>query len=113
MKATAADGKAYAGQFFQITSDTTVDNLGPLWSEWSGRRLGGLYDWSPGPEFVTHYSGRVVANLSAADGTHMRCRFQLVHPQDGMAAGGHGECQMPGGDRIEAQFPKAGATPTT
>jgi hypothetical protein len=108
MTATLADGKGYSGQFFQITSNTTVDNLAPLWVGWGPVwGLGGWSDWNAGPQFVTHYSGRVVANLSSPDGTHLRCRFQLVHPSDGMAGGGRGECQLPDGQKIDAQFPKA------
>jgi hypothetical protein len=108
MTATQSDGKSYSGQFFQVTSDTTVDNLGPLWGGWGpGLRRGGWYDWDAGPEFVTNYSGRVVANLATTDGTHMRCRFQLIHPSSGMAGGGRGECQMPDGNKIDATFPAA------
>jgi hypothetical protein len=111
MSASLSDGKTYTGQFFQITSDTTVDNLGPLWTGWGygGRgRWGGDWGfWDAGPEFVTHYSGRVVANLATPDGQHMRCKFQLVHPQDGMAGGGTGQCQLPQGNTIDATFPKA------
>ena len=36
--------------------------------------------------------------------THMRCKFQLVHPSDGMA-GGSGQCQLPDGKTIDASFP--------
>jgi hypothetical protein len=108
MTATESDGKTFSGQFFQITSDTTVDTLGPLWAGWGpGWRRGGWYDWNAGPEFVTHYSGRVVANLATPDGAHMRCRFQLIHPSDGMTGGGRGACQMPDGNTIDATFPKA------
>jgi len=108
MSATLSDGKAYTGQFFQITSETTVDDLGPLWAGWGpGWRRAGWYDWDPGPEFVTHYSGRVVANLISPDSTHLRCRFQLVHPSAGMAGGGRGECELPDGQHIDAEFPKA------
>jgi hypothetical protein len=111
MNASLSDGKTYTGQFFQITSDTTVDDLGPLWAGWGygGRgRWGGDWGfWDPGPEFVTHYSGRVVANLATPDGQHMRCKFQLVHPSDGMAGGGTGQCQLPKGNTIDATFPKA------
>jgi hypothetical protein len=110
MNASLSNGKTYSGQFFQITSDTTVDNLGPLWTGWGGYggRWGGDWGfWDAGPEFVTHYSGRVVANLSTADGEHMRCTFQLVHPQDGMAGGGTGQCQLPKGNTIDANFPHA------
>jgi hypothetical protein len=111
MNATLSDGKTYTGQFFQITSDTTVDNLGPLWAGWGGyggRGWRGDWGyWNSGPEFVTRYSGRVVANLATPDGEHMRCKFQLVHPQDGMAGGGTGQCQLPKGNTIDATFPKA------
>jgi hypothetical protein len=37
----------------------------------------------------------------------MRCKFQLAHPSDGMAGGGSGQCQMPGGETIDATFPAA------
>jgi hypothetical protein len=112
MNATLSDGKTFTGQFFQITSDTTVDNLGPLWAGWGGyggrRRWGDDWGfWDAGREFVTHYSGRVVANLATPDGQHMRCKFQLVHPSDGMAGGGRGQCQLPAGKTIDTTFPKA------
>src|ERR1700682_5552429 len=68
MNASAPDGISYAGQFFQITRDTTVANLGPLWDGWGpGWRRGGWASWDAGPEFVTHYTGKVVANLSGSD----------------------------------------------
>jgi hypothetical protein len=108
MNATLSDGKTFTGQFFQITSDTTVDNLGPLWTGWGGGRWGGEWGfWDAGPEFVTRYSGKVVANLSSPDGQHMRCKFQLVHPADGMAGGGAGQCQLSEGNTIDTTFPKA------
>jgi hypothetical protein len=113
MSAMLSNGKTFTGQFFQITSDTTVDNLGPLWAGWGGyggRRGGWGGDWGfwdAGPEFVTHYSGKVVANLISPDGQHMRCNFQLVHPSGGMAGGGRGQCQLPQGKTIDTNFPKA------
>jgi hypothetical protein len=112
MNATLSDGKTFAGQFYQITSDTTIDNLGPLWAGWDGYGRRGYWGgdwgfWDAGPEFITQYSGKVVANLSSSDGKHMRCKFQLVHPSDGMVGGGRGQCQMPQGTTIETTFPKA------
>jgi hypothetical protein len=107
MNAMLSDGKTYSGQFFQITTDTTVDNLGPLWTGWGGVGPGEWGYWGAGPQFVTHYSGRVLANLSTPDGQYMRCKFQLVHPSDGMAGGGRGQCQMPDGKTIDATFPTA------
>jgi hypothetical protein len=35
----------------------------------------------------------------------MRCKFQLVHPSDGMAGGGEGQCQLPKGNSTDATFP--------
>jgi hypothetical protein len=37
--------------------------------------------------------------------THMRCKFQLVHPSDGMAGGGSGQCPLPDGKTVDASFP--------
>src|SRR6266852_4256280 len=112
MNASLSDDKSFTWQFCQITSESTVDNLGDLWGGRGGyvgpgRWRGDWGFWDAGPEFVTHYSGRVVANLAAADGQHMRCNFQLVHPSDGMAGGGRGQCQLPKGKTIDATFPKA------
>lgn len=109
MDAVLSDGKTYSGQFFEITDDTTVDNLGPLWSGWNSgfRGRSGWDYWQGAPEFVTHYTGRVVANLGAPNGEHMRCQFRLVRPSDGMAGGGHGQCQLPDGKTIDATFPVA------
>jgi hypothetical protein len=56
---------------------------------------------------VTHYSGHVVANLSDPEGKHIRCNFQLVHPDNGLAGGGEGGCQLPNGRTIDAAFPGA------
>ncbi len=118
MTASLRNGTTYSGQYFQITSDTSLNGLGPLWVGW-GPESGmedwgdddwgddGWNDWDPGPEFVTDYSGRVVANLATADGAHMRCRFRLIHPADGMGGGGRGVCELPDGMRIHVQFPGA------
>jgi hypothetical protein len=117
MTATVSGGQTYSGRYFQITKDTTVDSIGPLWypgwggrGGWDGRGgWGGWEDWDadPSPDFVTHYTGRVVANLASPSGTHMRCQFQLVHPSDGMNGGGTGQCQLPDGKTIDANFPSA------
>jgi hypothetical protein len=109
INATLAGDRTYSGQFFQITKQTRVETLEPLWVGWHGGfgRVGAWRDWDAGPSFITHYSGRVVANLSAADGEHMRCKFQLAHPREGMAGGGRGQCQMPDGKTIDATFPTA------
>jgi hypothetical protein len=111
MTATMSGGQTYSGQYFQITKDTTVDSIESLWYPgWGGRAAWGgwgYWDADPSPDFITHYTGRVVANLAAPNGTHMRCQFQLVHPSDGMNGGGMGQCQLPDGTTIDANFPAA------
>jgi hypothetical protein len=108
MYATLPDGSIYAGHYFEITTETTVDTLGPLWVGWGPRWRGGEWNyWGAGPEFVTHYSGQVVANLANPDGRHVRCNFQLVHPDQGLAGGGDGDCQLPNGKTIDTTFPGA------
>jgi hypothetical protein len=110
MYATLADGSVYAGSYFQITSNTTVDTLGPLWDGWgAGWGFGGWDDWDTGSDFVTHYSGRVVANLADPEGKHIRCKFQLVSPSSGMSGGGEGDCQLPDGKTIVTSFRGASA----
>jgi hypothetical protein len=108
MTATLNPGGIYSGMYLQVTKDTRVDNLGGLSEGW-GPGWGGWGGWGldPGPEFITQYSGRVVANLTGPSGTHLRCRFRLADPASGMAGGGQGECQMPNGQMIDTTFPAA------
>jgi len=98
MNAVLSNGKTYSGQFLEVTTHMTVDNLWPLWSGWGPRYRGSL---------VIHHTGQVVANLGAPNGEHMRCEFQLVHPSDGMVGGGRGWCRMSNGKFIDATFPLA------
>ena len=106
MTATFSDGRSFTGQYFQITSDTRIDHLGPLWHEWSPAWRGWRYWYrDPGPQLVKHYSGRVLANLGSTDGERMRCRFRLIRPASGMSGGGEGTCQLPDGNTIYATFP--------
>lgn len=118
MTAALANGSQYSGSFFQVTRETRIDDLGPLWEGWAPagpfRRWrggwrggwGGWGYWGPDQSFVTHYSGKVLANLKGPDG-NMRCRFTLARPSSGMAGGGEGQCQLPGGTKIHADFPRA------
>jgi len=110
MTAAIAGGATYTGRLFQITSDTRVDDMGPLWVGWGPRRFGAFGAWpywDAGPQFITHYSGRVLANLVSPEGDHMRCNFRLVRPASGMAGGGEGKCQLGDGKTIDATFPAA------
>ena len=112
MSATMPGGNTYRGRYFQITRNTTVDSIGPLWvGGWGGTGDRGGWGWgywdaAPSPDFITHYSGRVVANLAQPSGAHMRCQFRLAIPEEGMNGGGLGQCQLPDGTTIDANFPK-------
>lgn len=100
----------FEGPFFQITQQTRSEVLTPLWQHWRP----GWHDWPrpggflipvfPTTEFVTHYSGQVVATLLSPDQQRMRCRFQLMAPAQGMAGGGEGECQLADGRVVRAWF---------
>ncbi|UVO50707.1 hypothetical protein M0208_09310 [Sphingomonas sp. SUN019] len=115
MTAMLGNGASYTGPFFQVTQETQVDDLSPLWIGWGGpgwrgrgrwwgrRGFGYWGDWGPNTQFVTHYSGKVLANLAGSDG-RMRCRFTLMRPSSGMAGGGEGDCQLPAGATIQATF---------
>jgi hypothetical protein len=99
----------FTGEYFQITRDTRVDRLDPLWSGWDGRRRGSWRYWAAdnNTEFQKTYSGRVLANLHAENGDHMRCRFTLISPSRGMAGGGEGRCQISDTNQeINAEFPR-------
>jgi hypothetical protein len=103
-------GETFFGKFYQVTSETRVDDLGPLWigrwnRTWDWPYWGAAWGPGWGSSFVTHYSGRVLANLSSATGEHMRCNFHLVHPARGMSGGGEGRCQLADSEAIDATFP--------
>ncbi|MDB5459342.1 MAG: hypothetical protein JWO72_1083 [Caulobacteraceae bacterium] len=105
MTAMLSSGQTYQGAYFQVTRETTVDQLAPLWIGWDGRaRWHGWGAWGPTQSTLTEYTGRVLANLDGPGG-HMRCTFQLIRPAQGMAGGGQGRCQLPDGTMINATFP--------
>ncbi len=98
--------ETYMGKFFQITKESTLESLGAVWSPWYPTWVGWPY-WGPEPQtaFITHYTGHVVANLEGPDNKRMRCHFQLLRSSAGMKGGGKGECQLPTGETIKAEFP--------
>jgi hypothetical protein len=107
MNVVLSDGRTYSGRFFEVTAGMTVDNLWPLWSGWGPgyRGRGGWQDWDGPPKLVIHYTGRVLANLGAPNGEQLHCRFELIHPSDGMVGGGRGRCRTPEGKTVNAAFP--------
>jgi hypothetical protein len=112
IQATLPDGEVFSGQFTEITSTTTVATLDGFYRSWYGGPWA-RYDWTWGGdwpyygaanEYITFYTGRVMAILEGDRGTSMRCNFNLDDPSRGMKGGGHGECQVSNGDRITAVF---------
>jgi hypothetical protein len=110
MKATVTmpDGteQTYEGKFYQITKESRIDTIGPLWDPWYPGWYGWPY-WGPGPSdsFIEHYTGHVVANLAGPGGQRMRCQFRLLRSSEGLKGGGQGQCQLPTGQTINADFP--------
>jgi hypothetical protein len=47
----------------------------------------------------------VVANLAGPNGQRMRCQFRVLRSSEGMKGGGQGQCQLPTGQTINADFP--------
>jgi hypothetical protein len=98
--------ETYSGKFYQITRNSKVESLGPLWSPWHPGWGGWAY-WGAAPdeEFVTHYTGHALANLTGPGGKRMRCQFQLLRADEGLKGGGEGQCQLSSGQNISADFP--------
>jgi len=104
MSATLADGQAFSGPYLEATSEAVIQNWDPFYVGWER----GIGNFDPFPmAYSTQYSGRVVANLQAADGQRIRCHFVLNAPQAGMAGGGQGSCQLKNGGSMDAVFPAA------
>jgi hypothetical protein len=110
--ATFGSGRVFRGNYFQITRDTRVERLDPLWDGWGRpyrRNSWRYWDRNSETQFVKTYSGRVLANLADERGEHMRCRFTLISPARGMAGGGEGRCELSDSPReINAEFPRQG-----
>lgn len=107
MIATLPNGQSFDGKFVQVTNDTPVDALAPLWVGWGRGPDWPFWGAEAAPDFVKHYAGRVLANLQGPRGERMRCAFSLIEPTSGMAGGGAGQCEMPTGQTVEATFPAA------
>lgn len=102
----SGEQEQYDGKFYQILKDTHVTTIAGLWDPWYPGWRGWPY-WGPVPEdsFIAHYTGHVVANLSGPKGQRMRCQFRLLRSGQGMKGGGQGQCQLPSGQTIDAEFP--------
>ncbi len=105
-KVTLCLALTYEGKFYQITKESRIDAVGPLWDLWYPGWYGWPY-WGPASSytFIEHYTGHVVANLAGSNGQRMRCQFRLLRSSQGMKGGGQGQCQLPSGQTIDAEFP--------
>ncbi|MFO0583324.1 MAG: hypothetical protein U0229_13725 [Anaeromyxobacter sp.] len=103
LAATLADGRRFEGPFFQITRSVDRTRWDAMWAGWDYGWRGWRRGWAPLPEVdhATTYSGRVVANLAAPDGTRMRCKLQLQSPRSGLSGGGEGVCQVRGDGTVD------------
>jgi hypothetical protein len=104
MTATLSDGTKY-GRYFQITPDTKLDSIAPLFDGWNpgwDETNSGVGPWE---DFIADLAHRVVANLTSPSGSHIRCKIELVFPSNGMDGGGGGKCQLPDGKTVDATFP--------
>jgi hypothetical protein len=103
MSATLADGSTFSGPYLENTSTSLGPDLTPMWDGWSQS----WDDWSAGLDGInTTYSGKVMANLQGSGEQRMRCQFTLNAPASGMGGGGQGQCQLPGGQTVDAAFPR-------
>ena len=112
MQATLASGQIFSGPYLESAADVSdedpdfvMERLQRSWVE-SGPDLPHWDGWTPYQDgSVTQYSGWVGAELQAADGQRMSCRFQLNSPLEGMTGGGQGTCQLNNGRSAKAVFP--------
>ena len=56
-------------------------------------------------DVVSERGDEGIARVRELTGGFMRCNFRLMRPSSGMAGGGVGQCQLPRGTIIHAQFP--------
>ncbi len=106
---TLPGGRHFSGQYFEVVKTAPVDVYGPAWLGWEPFWPDWAVPWHTGdlelrewPAFAEIYTGRVIANLHSDDNQqHLRCRFQITHPFDGLQGGGRGHCQLSDGESVE------------
>jgi hypothetical protein len=117
LTAVLPDGRHFRGTYQQASE--VWDVYRPRWGRQSA--LG----WSPKPyaeplasdpffvegvpldQTIPPRSNRLLGKLSAADGTEMRCWFDLRQPKFGLAGGGRGKCVLSNGEEVvDAQLRK-------
>lgn len=95
MEVELPDGRRFHGKYIQPRATEWNTDYDVYWGAWTGP-WGYARPWYTGPRtsFLVHYSGKALAHLEAPDATRMRCEFTLFRPDDGLAGGGQGACQL-------------------
>lgn len=103
IRAVVSAGSVYTGSFAQIRARLETDTTGPHVVGWF-RPKWAEDPWYGGlPETVAGVNtARVVALLNAADGSQMRCKFQLHDVDAGMVGGASGQCLLSAGFLISS-----------
>src|SRR5262249_29654065 len=106
--ATLDNGRSYRGKFYQITGATSISSLNPLWEgyepwwmDWGGD--GYAYG---GPDYVAHYTGRVLAILTDGKEDRMPCRLLLADAAAEMGCGCRGHSRLLIGSVFGADLPR-------
>jgi hypothetical protein len=106
-------GEHYSGPYV-LVRESTKDKL--VTEVWNGMSSPEWEVWDEGADDTWHaqgisfgafahfYTGRAVASLTGNRGTLMRCQLQLDRPDQGLLAGGTGQCQTTARDRITLSF---------
>ena len=104
-------GMFYQGRYHQVTKTTMVEVLDPFWGPWPPYWSDWDLTWDASDEvediddyqrFITNYDHHIIARLdNDRNAPEMRCRFTLLHPTDGMAGGGVGDCTVGKDEHIE------------
>src|SRR4051812_2102261 len=80
--ATFGTGRVFTGQYFQITQDTRMDRLDPLWYGWDRPPRGawGYRGAHPGPQFPKTSNRPGLSNPHPAKRDHTRRPLTAIHP---------------------------------
>jgi hypothetical protein len=102
IRATLPGGRTFHGTFLQMTSSSRYDSYAPYWGLWTSPRWGywGPGYYGPSSQFATHYHGKALAYLEGPNNEVMRCCFMLKKPNEGVAGGAKGDCQLSSQEQI-------------
>lgn len=109
------DGARYVGSYLRLTGKRPPARLRVFYTYWVSDPFDD-YQYGPGggrlnpqqitiEQFQRRYTGAVVATLVGAEGGGMRCVFELLDPEGGLADGATGRCQLEDGSAIEISTP--------